>query len=503
MAYFTLYLYRFESTAGHLAVTQLLKEYEGKVGVTFFNFEDESNEEKIRKINGIILSERSRRYSDECLYDMYITVVEFSKDRFLVIVSALADYYTSEDIVKKFKSVNIDPTVEYFNGRKSSEDSAYFWKCVLSEFSMAGKKDLTKQLKRDSEIAIPLKLKNMADFDRLLKNSPQQAKVLLSAAVARIMCIINDSAGLIFEDVHEGGRLGKVPVRISDGVGTKQGREELYDYFRKADLNDCVDYDVIRSKTGIDLYNCALFSQSFVCGSSYSDYFVKMKVATIYKIKALNLGNVPLFVTYRMHEEEKNIQYEYSSVFFDGIDIEGFHEAVGLLVDSYLANEVEPSVEKLLHRPSNLARKIEEIKVKCIKSIPMFEEFTDAEIDEFANKAEFKQYFCQQNVIEKNTSVDKIYIVLMGRLQVNGEDMEGISKPLYFLKEKDIFGLESMGEKTSSNANYSVYSDQCILIAIKAEDILKKAVTHRKMLSGLFEEQSKLLHKFQRLWMLS
>lgn len=503
MSYFTLYLYRFESTAGRSSVMQLLKQYEGEAGVTFFNFEDESNEEKIRKINGIILSERSREYNDDSLYDMYITVAEFSKDRFLVVISALAGKYSNDDIVKKFKAVNINPTVDYFNGRKSKEDSAYYWRCVLSDFSIAGKKDLKKQLKRDSQIAIPFKLKNMEKFERLLKDSPQKAKVMLSAAVARLMCMISDSAGLIFEDVHEGGRLGKVPVRINETVGTQAGREELYDYFKKADLNDCVDYDVISTRTEIDLYNIAMFSQSFVCESSYSDCFVRMKVATIYKIRALSLGNVPLFVTYRMHEEEKCIQYEYDLRFFDGIDIEGFHEAVGLLVDSYLAEEVEPPVEKLLHRPSNLARKIEEVKIKCLKSVPMFETFTDREIEELANKAEFKQYFCQQNVIEKNTVEDKVYIVLMGRLQVNGEDMEGISKPLYFLKEKDIFGLESIGTLKQSNANYSVFSDQCILIAVKAEDIWKKAAMHPQMLTCLFDEQSKLIHKFQRLWMLS
>lgn len=503
MSYFTLYVYRFESKAGFSIVEKVVEGFGKKAGVTIFKCDDESIEEKIRKVNGIILSERSRKYDSNSPHDLYVTIVEYSKDRFMVVVSALMDNYSEEDIIKPFRTVNPSPEVRYFNKGGSKDEAFLFWREVLSELTVAGKKDLRKQLNRDYDIALPIKLKNMEKFNQLLKSDSRGAKTLLSAAVARLMCIINDSNGILFEDIHEGGRLSKLPVRCNDTVGTDAGRKDLYDYFRNSDLKDDIDYNEIQKRTGIDLGNSSLFSQNFVCESSYSDLFVKMKVATFYKIKPLNIGNVPLHVVYRMHENERSIQYEFDSRYFSDINIEGFHEAVGLLVDSYIEGAPEPSVDEIIHKKNDLVKRIEEIKIKCLKSLPIFDGFDIAELEKIALRCDIKQFFCQQNVIEKDACVDRIFIIVAGKIQVNGTDMEGISKPLYILKEKDMFGFEGLGLEKKSCSNYSVYTDQSVLISVKASDLLEECKSHPELLRMAFDNQNKLLLKFQKLWMLS
>ena len=503
MSYFTLYLYRFESSAGFSVVEQVIESFGGKAGVTIFKCDDETNEEKLRKVNGIILSERSRKYDANSPYDLYITVVEYSKDRFMVIISALMDNYSEEDIIKHFKVANDNYEVNYFNKGCARDEALLYWREILSELTIAGKKDLNKKLNRDYDIAFPLKLNYPEKFEQLLKKEPKVAKTLLSAAVARLMCLINDSNGIIFEDIHEGGRLSKIPVRCNDTVSTRAGRKELFSYFRNSDLKDAIDFNDIQNGTGIDLDNSSLFSQSFVCESSYSELFAKMKVATFYKIKPLDIGNVPLHVTFRMHEAEKSIQYEFDSKYFSDISIEGFHEAVGLMVDSFIGESHEPAVDEILHKKTDIAGKIEEIKIKCLRSLPVFAEFDAKEIEKLARICDIKQFFCQQNVIEKDAVCDRIFITVAGKLSVNGTDMEGVSRPLYILKEKDMFGFEALGIEKKSSVNYSVYSDQCVLISLKAEDILEESRIHPELLRIAFDNQNKLLLKFQKLWMLS
>lgn len=500
---FTLYLYRFESTAGFGKVSEILKSFEGKAGITNLKFTDEKNEEKIRKINGIILSERSRRFDEHSLYDMYITVVEYTNNRFFAIVSALADRFSSVDILKLFQRVNPDTEICYFNTGSSETESGNYWRGIISEFTMAGKKNLKEKTERDFSIALPLKLKSMKKFDTLLKEDPLEAKVLLSAAVARLMCFVNDSAGLIFEDVHDGGRLSKIPVRCNDTVGTYAERKALYEYFQKSEFMDAIDFGTIAKFTNIDLYNAPLFSQSFVCESSYSEYFLKMKVAGIYLINPLDVGNVPMHVTYRMHEDERSIQYEFDRNFFANINIEGFHEAVGLLVDAYMIGAPEPVVDKLLHKENDLARKIEELKMKCLKSDPAFKDFSNSELERISKKSIINQFFCQQDVIERNAVADKVYMIVSGKIQVNGVDMEGISKPLYILKERDVFGFESLGLEKKAFVSYCVYTDQCVLLALNSKDILEERMDHPELIRSAVDIQNKLLLKFEKLWMMS
>lgn len=503
MSYFTLYLYRFESSAGFSLVEQVVEAFGGKAGVTIFKYEDESNEEKLRKVNGIILSERYRKYDKNSPYDLYLTIVEYSKDRFMVIISALMDNYSEEDIIEPFKALNEKPEIHYFNKGSARDEALAYWHDVLSGITLAGKKDLRRKNTRDYDIAFPLKLKNNEKFELLLKREPKVAKTFLSSAVARLMCLINDSNGILFEDIHDGGRLSKIPVRCNDTVSTSAGRKELYGYFINSDLKDAIDYNDIQNGTGIDLENASLFSQSFVCESSYSELFAKMKVSNFYKIRPLNIGNVPLFVTFRMHEAEKSIQYDFDSKYFSDISIEGFHEAVGLLVDSFIEESAEPAVDKLLHKENDLAKKIEEIKIKCLKTISVFEGFADKDLEKIAKSCDIKQFFCQQNVIEKDALAERVFIIVSGKIQVNGTDMEGVSRPLYILKEKDVFGFESLGVEKKSSSNYSVYTDQCVLISLKADDILEECRIHPEILRMAFDNQNKLLLKFQKLWMLS
>lgn len=504
MSYYSLYFYRFDSNVERSTIMNMISRCEEWADVSLREIKNESNEEKLKIINEVILAERYRKFTDESVSDIVIKLIEYSSNRYLSIVSVVMERHTIREIEAIFDKVTNNLTPVYFGQESSEKESLAFWQSALSEFTLAGKKKYSEKMVRNVDLGFPLKLKNKERLLKLLSDSPECAKAYCSAAVARLMCLVNDSVGLIFEDIHEAGRLSRLPVRVDDTVGTQSGRESLMEYFKDASRKDNIDYKTLVSKTGINLTDAPLFSQSFVHEKSYSECFKRMKVDQLYCMAPLEIANVPLFVTFRFHENEKIIQYEYDSGFFDGINIEGFNEAVCALVDSYIEEaEVEPDVMAMLHKKNDLKEKIDAIKMKFLGDLPIFEGYSKSELARISQKFDIKQAFSQQPVIEKGRNIDRLYFLVYGKMELSGKDLEGLIKPLCVIKEKDIFGLESLGVDKDSKINYSGLSDACVYMTIKTEEILNEAKNHPAIMPQLFEIQNKMLTKFQRLWMMS
>ena len=504
MSYYSLFFYRFDSNVKRTTIMKMISDCEKWADVSLREIVNETNEEKLKIINGVILAERSRKYTPESAHDIIIKIIEFSSNRYLSIVSVAMERYTIKEVGSIFANATNDLTPIYFGQESSEKESYEFWRLVLSDFTLAGKKKYSEKMNRDVDLSFPLKLKNMESFLKILKDDPESAKVYFSAAVAKLMCFVNDSTGIIFEDIHEAGRLSRIPVRVDDTVGTKAGREKLKEYFEKAARRDNIDYETLAGRTGINLKDSPLFTQSFVHERSYSECFRSMKVNRLYYIAPLKPSNVPLFVTFRFHENEKVIQYEYDSAFFDKINIEGFNEAVCALVDSYIeGGDTQPDIEAMLTRRGNIKEKIDEIKIKFLSELPLFKGYSQTELVRLAKKFDIKQGFSQQPLQEIGESADKLSLVLYGKIELSGKDMEGLVKPLCVIKEGDIFGLESIGADRVSKVTYSVLSDNCVYMSAKTEEILDEAKEHPNIIRELFEVQNKMLVKFQKLWMLS
>lgn len=504
MQYYTTYFYKFKSNIEKKRVMEFVSKNRDRVGIVVRQIVNESIEEKLKILNGIILSERSQKCDENCINDIFINVIEYADDRFFAILSVNHERCSENDVKALFRSITINTEPTYLNTGISEQNTLAFWDEVVRDFSLAGKRRFLENMERDMDIAFPITLKNSDQFSQILSQKPLLAKVYLSSAVSKVMCLINNSSGIIFEDIHETGKLSKIPVRVDESLKNMEGREKLQNFFSLAENKDFISYEVLSKKTNTDLDNVGMFSQRFVHEKTYSEYFKKMKVDTLYRIEPLSPGNVPLFVTYRMHEEDKLICYRYDSNFFKKINIEGFHEAVCKLVDSYISDSnEEPDISKLIFKKGNLDEKIHELKVKCLSGHPLFKEYSKKDLERVSEKFEIKQAYSQQDIISKKQECDKLYIIVKGKFEVSGTDFEGIIRPLCFIKEKDIFGIESLCVDKVSKVSYTAYSEQCVYMSVSKEDIMEEIKNHTNMVNELLEAQSKMLDRFQKLWMMS
>ena len=500
--YYTLYIYKFEPNIGIHQINNLVMQYKETADIAVSHLAYMDAAERLKIISGMILFERGRRYEAGVTKNLYIKFIEYAADRYLAVAAAAGDKYSDAEIINMLGASGNN--VYFLNMGGTVENSERFWQEAVKGFVISGKRDYRTKIRRDFGIPMPLGLKNIDRFNELLEREPGRLKTYMCGALARVMCVHGDMAGLIFEDINDLGRLTRIPVRCNERVGTKKGLSSLYDFLSEASRNDCIVYKDIARKTGIDLENCTMFAEYFVNVRDYEQYFKRMSVGKIYKMQPLEIGNVPLAVIFDMQGEEKSVYYEYDSGFFADINIEGFHEAVCKLVDSYIEDSfVEPEIMSLLHKKSDLKGKIYEVVVKCLKNLKLFEGYTDKEIERVAHGVEIRQGFCGQNIVERDAKCNELYILATGKIEVTGTDMEENVRPVCMLREKDIFGFECLTTDTRAKFTYSVNSDRCVYLTIKKEVIFEEGVNHPELIKTLFDEVNKRLYKFQLLWVLS
>lgn len=504
LGFYSLYIYKYDNSFKRASISDWVLKYKDMAEINIRNISDYSVEDKLKTINALIMRERARCINMDSMKKAYIQFIEYTSNRFLAIMSICESVMEVSDVKDMLQTVFTTSSFSYMSTANSEEVSKEFWKKASKDLYVAGKKsyDITSRL--DAYDEYPFDFKHLPDFERMLKKEPLRAKSIVTAAAVTLMCKINDSASVLFEDIHDCGRLNKFPIIGNEKSWMGEGRQKIYESIAQANSNDNIDFSTLKKMCGLDIEKVAMFSQWFFTDQTYVGFFKNMKVSTTYRFNPIEIADVPLHMVYRMHEKELMVQYMYDPGFFNEIKPEGFHKALCAILDNiYEGLSVLPDIQGLLNTSGDREKMLREIKTKFAQNSDLFKDIPKQVLDRIIELSEVKAYYLTHRIIPIDAKVDTMYMILSGKVIIEGLDFEHMIKPLSVLKEKDIFGWEGLSESAVSKVNYVVESDRCILLEVKVkymQDIFSEyPKCQRKMMDIILNH----LYKFQRLWMLS
>ncbi len=501
--FYDVYIYKYNGVRNFAEIESDLRMLDGSVGITVQNISQKENAEKVSFIDAAIMNERFRVYNPSREKSAYVHLVEYTQDRYLLIIS----YHPAQDnecsIASILETVTHQNTYTHISFGQPAKDCIDYWKHKLSFLTLTTGKDYETTYVSNKEESFPITVSNSAEFTRLIQENPRRIKAYFSDCLGKALCNMTDSGAVLGEDTQDGGYLSAIPIYVSDRI-SKDVPESLYSYLRDAEKYSNIPYDELKKQSKIDLAVSTLYSQTFFYQRNYEEFFRKMKTDVTYKIERVEFNNSPLHVLFHLNCDHPGIQYIYDSGFFKGTSIEGFHNAICQLFNNAL-NDTFVLIDYKKHFTSeNInAEKMIEAKAALLKNTGWFTSYSPTELFRLAESFRLSRRYSQQTIINMDKAADQLYFTVKGKVIMAGHDLSNFLQTLMIIKENDAFGIECLLDNSVSSIDYIVQSDEAILLSISAADFKSEIKQHPELMQNILTVQTNRLTKFQKLWALS
>lgn len=501
--HYDLYICKFDKVIGYSEIENRLAFLGTDAHVEIRDVSEEIVEERIRIVNSVIAGERCREHTTKSQFDYYVCVIKYHKNAFFGILSAYAegDRLKTNEFIRRLFAVE---SVAYFPSFHSTDSCKLYWKHYFDRMPITYKTAEHPQFTLANDEVYEFVPDDVKLFEKNLQNNPTMLKAMFSIALGRVMCICNELGVVVGEDMHDGGKLCKIPIITRDRT-IKNDVDELAEYFREASINDYILLENLQELDGYDVDKNIVYSQSFQWDRNYQDFFHQMKMGKVYKLEAFAAYNTPINVTFRMRAESPVIQYRYDPNFFDKISIEGMHSVISQIVNSMFHDkQVSIPYEKILYKESSTKKDtFLDAKVACLAKSGLFDGYSQDELSELAKQCGVVHKYDQQNVVETGERVNALHIVVSGRITMACQVKGGFESSLMMLKQKDVFGIEGLTDDKVSMVDYRVENDDAVLISVPTDVFVKQAIRHPELMTSVLTIQTKRLNKFQKLWAMS
>lgn len=477
---------------------------------------DEEGQRNI--LNALVGAERLKVYNPNQSPLMYIHLFKLNDIEYLTVLSIYKTEELDDKLMFKFLfgMYTIEQLSMYGNKKESRYSSIAHWKEIIPEnpegilrdFNVGFSETQTEVFYLDKDY-ISASLENS---DIAKKRS---VKAMLTIIWGRILCSVFHMDDILMEDDHLGGLLPKVPIRYQ----IKRKPSDQYELIKKqlidAEYYDMCTKEELDSTFNYDVSKYLLFSQQFILNGKYREFFRNIKEGIIYKLDAYVKSDAPLIVTYNPFGDKPYICYEYKEKVFGHLNIEDLHntfcEVLRAALEPMQNEETSDTVSEQVMPIKTIASSTKNeaemrrlaVKVKSLRMFEMFKDFSEEEINELAARCEVVHKNSQESVIETDSEVDSVFLVLSGRVEVCGVDSNSYLHTLMLLKSGELFGIESLLPDRKSFADYSICSTDAVLLSIDSEYFKQFDERRMSLLNEMLDIQSKRLVKFQRLWMLN
>lgn len=501
--FYNSYLYKFPNNTTYEMIERNLQKLGSEVSISIRDISENTNEERIHIIDGMITAERIRMYEPGKQKECYVHVVKYAENRFLVIISIYPESNTYRNSKSVFQAVCGTNDVSYIDSGAAKDGCEKYWFEYIREFVHVGRYLHKENYNLDAEEMFPIEFEGVSEIKAMFGSFPMRAKALLTCAFARVACagVRNDS--VIIEDHICNGKLNRMPVRICD-LTSELPINDAVDAFSHALRNGNITYEDVTTLSKVNLDEYILYSQTVLYDKMYEKIFKNAVSGTLYKFDALAIPNIPLFLVFHMDGDMASVQYYYDSAYFRKISIEGLHEAFcatlsKLLKKDYTVTDYKPYLREV---ESNDSKRIDAV-AGCLKKSGWFDAYSENELIRLAKLCKVKRIFFGQNFIDSGTENDQVYLLVHGKVEVVGRDRSNVLHSLRLIKEMNFFGFEAISDQKTATEDYQAMTDDVLAVAIDADLFLQEAGKHNELFVKAITLQNTNIVKYQKLWMMS
>lgn len=509
--YYSIYVYKYNSLVSYVDIEAMINKSGLQTGITITDMSDMDDCDVIKAMNDIIRAERVREYFT--FASPAIVHFIMKKDgRFTLILSLYEGKNTLEmttNVMKAFGIHNekVTPVSLYGNAKGNVYESTAYWQEMLPELLTMDMKECMLHSNGNRQVEryyLDDELKQV--FLAVMQAKRKSIKAILMNVWGRILSANLKQPTILLEDVHEGGNLCRVPILYRNDMPLNEAYESMKEQLINAERNDMCTYEKLDMIMENKLSKRTLISQELCYDTKYDMFLSRLRDKTVYKFVPYEFSTAPLNIKYNIADNELSVTYDFDCNYFESVNFEDIHAIFCKVFRAHLLGndyEVNSSVVKNVHADSVLKVRIRDMKAKCLANLRVFDGYSESEYKELAEKFEVVHKDIRQEAISQNYECDKLFFIVKGKMEVDGIDSKRFVRPLLMLKECEVFGIEALLSNNKSRVLYQVFSDEVILLSIRASEFKLEAYKHPELMERILEIQSDRMDKFAKLWMMT
>lgn len=464
---------------------------------------DASPEERIHKLNAIISAEKIRSYTPSEA-DFYLVFIRTSiKGSYFVMLSVTSKLEQSTAFKRLYNVVfafREKAVFSLYAGKNSLGTDKEYWTNVISKNSAIGEKEIL----RSSDVVMerfPMdeELQNL--LGEAIETRRKSVKTIILSELGRLICLGAKEDRIVIYDVHDGGKLSLAPVFIDRYLDREAGYESVKKQLVGIEHHDMCTDEQLRLIGREKLSNTPAVTSLFITDNKYDYFLSSMEKDVVYHLGAIMQNDIPFHVLFSLCKGDISITYVYDEKLLRKLSLEEIHKNLCKMLKNNLLGAEETDVPVISDQTEDVNKqRAESVKYSVLRRIRMFSSYADDEVRQLARSFEVLYKREEQTVYNVGTSVDTLCIPVSGKLEVFGLN-KSEQRPLYLIKQGDVFGIEGLFEDTQSSVGYKVISSDSVILTIDIDTFKQEARIHPEVYAYLLEIQSERLNKFERLWM--
>ncbi len=198
------------------------------------------------------------------------------------------------------------------------------------------------------------------------------------------------------------------------------------------------------------------------------------------------------------------VEYQFDPELISQTDIVSLDDSFRKMLTAFLAKmDYEKICEHVVKQ--NTTSKAEEVAkiARVLETNPAFSRLDAKVLATLAACCRPVSAISEDCPIETGDSLDALYLIEEGHIEMAAISKESVPQPLMILKKGDLIGLESlMTDRTAVNT-YRVVDDTARLISIPSYAFIKIASEHPEMWKELLTTASGRMNRFAKMWLIS
>lgn len=506
-----------------------------------------SEAEKLGRINGCIMTERVRLYS-ESQNPVYAFIYGISEEKHIMILSVCSSILgekNKQDILDEvFGDMSQAPLSLKGNDKNNHSESIDYWEKIFARkrLSLPRRKMPNPEMYYIDEFYVSEELTKR--ILATVNERKRSLKTLFYLSVGALMCKGLEASRIIIEDIHEGGHLTSIPVLLDNTSRKYDQYESVKRQLINAEYYDNCLAEEMWDKTGIDPAVTPMISTYFRYEGKYNDFLTAIEDNTVYIQKAIDAEYMNLCVIPRLSKDSFRVRYIYSDIVLEHMSIEEFHEKLSNYLEEVIfigvgKDSINSEVsldDKLLYenakektnntsyenenakssgssyentnvksndgssdissdssyKKQNLGRR-DKIKEACLKKISLFDNCSEPVLKKIADHTDLHSLAMDQCIIKRGENVDNLYFILKGGIEGWIQSENYYEVPVHKHFAGAVIGIESLYNDTTSNISFRSCDTETYLLSIPASLIFDIAGTNPEIIRNIIQNIGRFL----------
>lgn len=234
---------------------------------------------------------------------------------------------------------------------------------------------------------------------------------------------------------------------------------------------------------------------------------LKLKERCVF-FPSIAAAKAPVNITYRRKNGSLHLEYEYDWEIYNTVDFNQCHNIYMQIIRSVIdrkhteldTSEIAKAVVMDKAQAKSKEAKMRQITLNVLKSSQLFRSMSDEELGILFDGVMLRISEVGNNIVLPGCTAEYIGLIVSGKVAVERLDGENCIKPLYILKQGDVFGLEAFTDGGTIGDIYSAALDSAAVLYVPANVIKSIAKNNYQVWQAVIEIYAKRLEKFKKLW---